>query len=44
MTQYDYIVIDAGSAGCANTNRLTEDSETTVLYQFTKTLIQIDLW
>lgn len=31
MSQYDYLIIGAGSAGCVVANRLTEDGETTVL-------------
>jgi choline dehydrogenase len=31
MSQYDYVIIGAGSAGCVVANRLTEDGKTTVL-------------
>lgn len=31
MSQYDYVVIGAGSAGCVVASRLTEDPKTTVL-------------
>ena len=31
MTNYNYVVISAWSAGCVVANRLTEDSDTAVL-------------